>query len=237
MSTGVKKSNKQEAFSGIPDPVEVPFHAADGSEEGTRTFTPGTVSNYPNIALLKEAVRHYQGRLRRGTASTLGRSEIHGTTRKPYSQKGTGRARAGTKKSPLWKGGGVTFGPKPRNYDYGLPRNQRRLATHQATLSKLLDGETLIVASIDGDSVSTSTMGAMLSKAKVDVSCLIGLPSSMAIDDRHGIALSWRNLRRVQVLPVKDFNTLALLKNRKLVLTEAAFDEIQKKEETSGWSD
>lgn len=234
MNARVKESKTQETFCGVPDPVEVPFHGANGAEEGNRTFTPGEVSHYPNIPLLKEAVRHYQGRLRRGTASTLGRSEIHGNTRKPWRQKGTGRARSGTKKSPLWRGGGVTFGPKPRAYDYGLPRKQRRLATRQATLSKLLDGETLIVASIDGENISTATIGATLSTANVDVSCLIGLPSSMPVEERRAIALSCRNLRRVQVLPVKDFNTLALLKNRKLVLTEAAFDEIQAQEKAAG---
>ena len=234
MNAGVKESKNKKAFSGIPDPVEVPFHGSDGSEEGNRTFTPCEVTNYPNIALLKEAVRRYQGRLRRGTASTLGRSEIHGNTRKPWRQKGTGRARAGTKKSPLWRGGGVTFGPKPRAFDYGLPKKQRRLATRQATLSKLLDGETLIVASIDGETISTSSIGATLSRAKVDVSCLIGLPSAMPVEERRAIALSCRNLRRVNVLPVKDFNTLALLKNRKLVLTEAAFDEIQAQEKAAG---
>jgi large subunit ribosomal protein L4 len=213
-----------------PEPVEVPVHGADGSEKGTRTFQAGPIANYPNIALLKEAVRRHQGRLRRGTAATKSRGEIHGSPHKPWRQKGTGRARAGSKKSPIWRGGGVVFGPKPRSYDYGLPRKQRRLAIRHATLSKLLDGETRILESIDGGAPSAATFQKVLTTTGIVGSCLVGLSSEMPIAERRNVALSCRNLHGVQVLPVRDFNTLSLLKHRNLMLTADAFDEIQSRE-------
>ncbi len=213
-----------------PEPVEIPVHGEDGSANGTRTFSAGPISNFPNYALLKEAVRRQQGRLRRGTAHTKTRGEVHGSGKKPWRQKGTGRARAGDKKSPIWRGGGTVFGPRKRDYDYGLPKQQRRLAVRQATLSKLLDGETRILESFSAVSPSAPTIRKALSKAGVAGSCLIGLSSSMPVEARRIVALSCRNLPGVEVLPVSDFNTLALLKHRNLVLLADAFDEIQQRE-------
>jgi large subunit ribosomal protein L4 len=212
------------------DPVSVPMHKADGSQGGSRDFAPGPIANYPNYALLKEAVRRQQGRLRRGTASTKTRGEIKGSTRKPWRQKGTGRARAGTRKSPIWRGGGTVFGPRPRVYDYGLPKKQRRLAIRHATLSKLLDGETAILESIATDKPSASGLRQVLDRMQLSGTCLIGLGSELSVEQRRNVALSASNLPGVEVLPVSDFNTLALLKARNLVLTAGAFDEIQARE-------
>jgi large subunit ribosomal protein L4 len=212
------------------EPVEVPFHGADGSERGTRTFTAGPVSNYPNIALLKEAVRRQQGRLRRGTARTKTRSEINGSPRKPWRQKGTGRARAGSKKSPIWRGGGTVFGPQPRSYDYGLPKKQRRLAVRHALLSKLLDGEARVIETLPSAAPSVRTIRQVLEKAKLAGSCLVGLATTMSVEERRNVTLSLRNLPGYEVLPVSDFNTLALLKARNLLLTSEAFEEIQARE-------
>lgn len=213
-----------------PEPVEVPVHGANGSESGTRTFQAGPVQNYPNVALLKEAVRRQQGRLRRGTAQVKNRAAIKGTNRKPWRQKGTGRARAGTRKSPIWRGGGVVFGPQKRDYDYGLPKKQRRLAVRHATLSKILDGEARILESIPADQPATSAIRTLLTKLDLAGTCLIGLSTEMTVAERRQVALSCRNLHGVEVLPVSDFNTLALLKHRNLVLTQDAFQEIQENE-------
>ena len=228
----MSEPNQQQASPEtiVPDPVAVRVHRADGSEGGSREFAAGPVSNYPNVALLKEAVRRQQGRLRRGTASTKTRGEIRGTTHKPWRQKGTGRARAGSKKSPIWRGGGTVFGPRPRAYDYGLPKKQRRLAIRHATLSKLLDGETSVIESLPSDKPSASSLQKILGRMNIQGSCLIGLPSDMPVAERRNVALSGSNLRGVEVLPVSDFNTLALLKARNLVLLAGAFDEIQARE-------
>lgn len=217
--------------------VDVPVFGSDGSAKGERKFTPGTVYGYPNIALLKEAVRRQQGRLRRGTASTRTRSEIKGSNSKPWRQKGTGRARSGTRKSPLWRGGGTIFGPKPRKYDYGLPKKQRRLAVRHALLSKLLDGEARIVEEFAVDGPQAKQIAGVLSSIDTGNSCLIGIESDMDAEKRRNMVLSCRNLARVQLCSVRDFDALSLLKNRTLVLTGAAFDEIQQRESNGEGSD
>ena len=223
MSAGLDKPKQVQQL----DPVEVPYYGSDGQEQGTKSFAPGEVFNYPNYALLKEAVRRYQGRLRRGTAKTKNRAEIHGSPRKPWRQKGTGRARAGSKKSPLWRGGGVAFGPRPRSYDYGLSRKQRRIATRHALLSKLLDGETLVIQEISADKPSTTSFHKIVSSVGLAGSFLIGLPTGMSVEERRNIWMSARNLEGVEVLPVCDFNALSLLKCKNLLLTESAFEEVQ----------
>jgi len=96
---------------------------------------------------LKDAVVMFQANQRQGNAKTRGRSEVKGTNAKPYKQKHTGRARAGDRKSPIWRGGGTVFGPRPRDYSYHMPAKQRRVALRSALLGKLLDGE-LVVADL-----------------------------------------------------------------------------------------
>ncbi len=226
-----KTGNRIEKVPTPVDSVEVSFHGTDGSSQGTRTFTPGVVFNYPNIALLKEAVRRQQGRLRRGTASTKTRAEVKGTNSKPWRQKGTGRARAGTRKSPLWRGGGAIFGPKPRTYDYGLPHKQRRIAIRHALLSKLLDGETRVIESfpLQGEA-KASLVANILSKMEINESCLIGVDSEMDSEQVRQLVLSVRNLPNVRILSVRNFDTLSLIKHRRLILTASAFDEVQTRE-------
>lgn len=218
-----------------PDPVDVPCYGADGSEQGTRSFAAGPVSNYPNVALLKEAVRRIQGRQRSGTAKTKGRAEVNGSNRKPWRQKGTGRARAGTRRSPIWRGGGTVFGPQPRKYDYGLPKKQRRLAIRHALLSKLLDGEAKVVQGLPAGG-KTKELSALLQKIGSPRSCLIGIDDSLDKAQVQQIVRSCRNLDRVEILPVRDFNVLALLKNRTLLLTSGAFDQVQSAESAQGGS-
>lgn len=215
------------------DSVEIPCFTATGAAQGAKTFTPGEVSNYPNAALLKEAVRRQMGRARRGTASTRTRGEIAGTNRKPWKQKGTGRARAGTRKSPIWRGGGTVFGPTPRSYDYGLPRQQRRLAVRHALLSKLLDGETRVIESLPSDR-RTRQFAQLIERVGVKGSLLIGIHDDLDRDHVNQLVLACRNLRRVEVLPVKDFNVLSLLKHRDLLLTAGAFQQIQQAEAAVG---
>ncbi|MEM7166285.1 MAG: 50S ribosomal protein L4 [Planctomycetota bacterium] len=214
-----------------PDAVEVPVYTADGSEQGTQAFAAGPVSNFPNVPLLKEAVRRIQGRQRQGTVKTKGRAEIKGSNKKPWRQKGTGRARSGSRKSPIWRGGGTIFGPTPRDYDYGLPKKQRKLAIRHALLTKLLDGEAAIVESVDGGKINTKSMATVLSKIGGRRRLLLGLPDGMAKSEVDQILLSCRNLPRIEILPVKDFNVLSLLKCGRLLLTRAAFDQVQEREQ------
>ncbi len=136
----------------------------------------------------------------------------------------------GTRRSPLWRGGGITFGPKPRSYDYRLPRKQRRIAVRHALLSKLLDGETLIIERLELEQPSTCHVGEIIKKIGAKGGCLIGVPSDADRGQVRHLVLSCRNLSRVEVLPVCDFNALSLLKNKVLLLTEGAFNEVQEAE-------
>ena len=223
VSTGLENNKEPQVL----EAVEVPHHGTDGNHQGSKTFTPGVVSNYPNIPLMKEAVRRYYGRLRRGTASTKTRGEINGSPKKPWRQKGTGRARSGSKKSPIWRGGGVVFGPRPRNYDYGFSRKQRRLATRHALLSKMIDGEALIIDSLPVDKPSTAEFRKRFEAVGLNRSYLVCLPTTMSVEDRRNVWLSCRNLEAVEVMPVSDLNTLSLLRCNNLVMTAEAFEEIQ----------
>lgn len=106
---------------------------------------------------LKDAVVMYQANQRIGTAKTRGRSEVKGTNKKPYRQKHTGRARAGDRKSPIWRGGGTVFGPRPRDYSYHMPAKARRVATRSALFGKLSDGE-VVIADLGGFAVPSARM-------------------------------------------------------------------------------
>ncbi len=214
----------------FPEPVDVPQFGSDGSSSGSQTFTPGGVRNFPNIPLLKEAIRRYQGNLRRGTASTKQRGEVNGSNKKPWRQKGTGRARQGTKNAPQWRGGGVAFGPKPRDYHYGLPKKQRQMANRHALLTKLIDGESKVY-DFGIDKPNTSAVNKALTAMGVVHSCLVGVSTKASKQDVARIVSSCSNLNRIEVLRVADFNALALLKYRNLVLTPDAFDEVQAQED------
>ncbi len=214
--------------------VEIPYFDAAGVSRGTRTFTPGPTRNYPNIALLKEAVRRLQGRKRLGTASTKTRAEIAKSNKKPWRQKGTGRARAGTRRSPLWRGGGIIFGPKPRDYDYGLPKKQRRLAIRHALLSKLLDGEASAIERLPSSEPNASAVAGLLKTLGVRGRCLIGIGRGLGKGEVRNLVLSCRNLPGVQVLPIVEADALSLLACRHLLLTAEALEEIQAREQAVG---
>ena len=169
--------------------------------------------------LMKLAVLMYEANKRVGTASTKDRSMISGTTRKPWPQKGTGRARAGTVKSPLWRGGGVVFGPHPRDYRQRMPKKARRLALRSAVLSKLQDGEVTVVTEIDCSEIKTKRMVELLKRLGIDESCLIVIPEY----DRN-VWLSCRNIPRVSVLPVSQLNAYDVLRHKRVLFTSAALD-------------
>ena len=121
----------------------------------------------------------------------------------------------------------MVFGPRPRNYDYGLSRKQRRLATRHALLSKMIDGEALIIDSLPVDKPSTAEFRKRFEAVGLNRSYLVCLPTTMSVEDRRNVWLSCRNLEAVEVMPVSDLNTLSLLRCNNLVMTAEAFEEIQ----------
>jgi large subunit ribosomal protein L4 len=191
------------------------------TDAGKVTIDPETLGGKVRSRLLQEACVMYEANKRVGTHKTRTRAELAFANRKPWRQKGTGRARAGTRRSPLWRGGGTIFGPVPRDYSYAMPAQARRRATQSALLSKVRDGEVVLVSGIEIKEGKTREVAKVLKRLGLDGSrrVLIGLP---AYDEKFLRAA--RNIPDVQVLPVQDFNAYDLLRNKMLLLTKPALE-------------
>src|SRR4051812_44305274 len=164
----------------------------------------------------------YLANQRAGTHSTLRRGEVAGSTKKLFRQKGTGNARVGTRRSNKRKGGGTAKGPKPRDYEYHLPKKAVRAATRMALLSKLRDQEAVIIDELKLPDIKTKQVAAVLKTLQIgDRTCLVGLAAS-DIDAKQTIYKSARNIHGVAVMPTSQFNAYDLLKPKRLLLTKAA---------------
>lgn len=165
--------------------------------------------------LIHEIVTMHCANKRQGTASTKNRGLVRGGGKKPWKQKKTGRARAGSIRSPLWVGGGTIFGPIPRDYSYSEPKKKRRLALLNALSAKAKDGEVIVVKDLAIKELKTRLM--------VDILNNLGLNEGVLIlsDKRDkNIELASRNIPKVKVLPLKDLNLYDLLKYKNLLMTE-----------------
>jgi large subunit ribosomal protein L4 len=200
---------------------EVPVRDATGKEVERLKVAPGKIDLRVRPRLLKEAVLMYQANRRVGTHSTKTRAEIAASNKKPWRQKGTGRARAGTRRSPLWRGGGIIFGPKPRDYTTVMPKKMRNLATRSALFSKFRDGEVVVVDELKFDQPRTGQLAKLLRTLDISGPCLIG---TAEID--KNLVLSARNIPRLRVAPVRDFNALDILTARKVILTREGLDRV-----------
>jgi len=171
--------------------------------------------------ILHEVVIMQLANRRAGTASTKGRSEVRGGGRKPYRQKGTGRARAGTRSSPLWRGGGVVFGPRTRSYAYKVPKKIRRQALKMALTSKLQDNALIVVDKLDLETVKT--------KPFVEVMEALRAKEALIVTDRklENLELSSRNVPNVKVVRSEGLNVYDILKFQHLVLLEPSVKQLE----------
>jgi large subunit ribosomal protein L4 len=168
----------------------------------------------------------YLANQRAGTHSTLRRGEVAGSTRKLFRQKGTGNARAGTRRTNKRRGGGTAKGPKPRDYSYSMPKKAVRAATRMAILSKFQDQEAVILDDLRVTEIKTKPIAGLLKALKLNnTTCLIG-----TVDYDPNLYKSARNLPGVEVFPASQFNAYTVLKQKRLVLTRAALDELRKKQ-------
>ena len=178
-----------------------------------------------NKQLLHEVVLMHLANQRRGTHSTLRRGEVAGSTKKLFRQKGTGNARVGTRRTNKRRGGGTTKGPKPRDYEYHLPKKAVRAATRMAILSKFQDNEAVVIDELSLPGIKTKDMAGILKALKLDgTSCLIGTANYDTT-----IYKSARNLRGVEVAPATEFNAYTVLRQKRLLLTRAALDALRNK--------
>lgn len=171
--------------------------------------------------VLHEVVKMQLACRRAGTASVKRRSDVKGSTRKLYRQKGTGRARRGDIKSPVMRGGGVVFGPKPKSYAYSVPKKVRRLALKMALSSKLQDKELIVLNSMDLDSPKTKKFVDVLNALKLK-NALIVTPG-----DNENLELSSRNVASVKVMKTEGLNVYDVLKYQSLVILEPSISGIE----------
>ena len=175
-----------------------------------------------NEAVMHDAIILAQASLRQGTSSTKTRSEVSGGGRKPYKQKGTGNARQGSTRSPQWPGGGIVFGPKPRDYDKKQNKKERRLALKSALTSKYKDKELIVVDSLNMETNKTKDFNAMLKNLKVDGKALV-----VYSNEDENLFLASRNNQNVAVLSTEEINVLDLVATNYLVIDESAVKKIE----------
>lgn len=171
--------------------------------------------------LLKDAIIMYEANRRAGTACTKTRAEVKGTGKKPWAQKHTGRARAGSLRSPLFRGGGVVFGPKPRDYSYHMPKKARRQALRSAMLGKLLDAEVKVIDKLEFSKPSTKKMVSLLKALGIEGSCLV-----VAEDNDHTIWKSARNVPGLKVMKATQLNAYEIIKHGRLLITRSELGNI-----------
>ena len=176
-----------------------------------------------NYLLHKDLLRHFSSQ-RQGTVSTKTRSEVRGGGRKPWRQKGTGRARAGSNRSPLWKGGGVIFGPKPRTFELKLNKKERRLALQTLLYNK--KSNIIILNNLENELIEPKTKAFL----KICKDCEISLDHKILVvvsKKTTALKLATQNLKNVELISAAHLNTLSLLKAQQIILTPLAINDIK----------
>ena len=202
---------------------EVSILSTDGKQVGQISLDEKVFGVEPNIHVMHMAVRRQLNNGRQGTACAKTRAEVSGGGKKPWKQKGTGRARAGSTRSPLFEGGGVIFGPKPRDYAFQMPQKARRLALRSA-LSARVESTVLVKDFSEITEPKTKLMAQALKSLKAEGKVLI-VADTKAAENAH-LELAARNLPTVKVILPSNLNVKDLLEADSVVLTEAAVNEI-----------
>ena len=194
-----------------------------GQAKGEVTLPEGTFGIEPNRHVMWEAVRNFLANPRQGTTNVKTRAEVSGGGRKPWRQKGTGRARAGTTRSPIWVGGGRAFGPHPRDYSYVLPKQTRRLALRSALSAKALAGEVVVISDFRVTEPRTREVARILKSLDLaEAKCLLVIPE-------HDADLA-RAARNIPVLTTREYrllNAYEVLQADRLVIMESALAKIE----------
>jgi len=200
----------------VPEPVTVPIVSQQNEVVGEMSLPPEVFAGPVRRHLLYEAVRMQQANRRAGTAATKTRAFVRGGGKKPWRQKGTGRARAGSIRSPLWRGGAIIFGPQPRDYSYRIPATARKAALCSALAAKAREGKVLVLDRIALEAPKTKLLAKLMANLNVQ-SALIVVPQR---DD--SLERAARNLPLVKVLRAEGANVYDLLRYERLILTPEA---------------
>ncbi len=201
---------------------KVALYNQNGSTVGEIELNDAVFGIEPNQHVLFEAVVMQRASLRQGTHKTKIRSEVAGGGRKPWRQKGTGRARQGSIRSPQWRGGGTVFGPTPRSYSFKLPKKVRRLAIKSALSTKVIENNILVLENLALETPKTKEMVAILNGLNIERKALI-----VTADSNEAVALSARNIPGITVVDANGVNVLDVLNHDKLVITKGAVEKVE----------
>lgn len=207
----------------------VPVYDTEGKRTGEAQLKDYFFGCEVNIPVMHLVVRRQLAAARRGTASTKGRSEVRGGGRKPWRQKGTGRARHGSIRSPLWRGGGTVHGPKPRHFTFKVNRKVRRLALRSALSVRAGEDRVMVLEDFTFSEPKTKLAASLLKALGVEDSVLLVLP-----EDDENVVKSMRNLPGVEVIRVDFLNTYDVLANDRVIFTRASLDKLQEGVEDEG---
>lgn len=198
--------------------MDIPVHDLQGRVVETISFDESCLGKAVYKTLLHQAVVTYEANQRQGTSSTKTRREVVATGKKPWKQKGTGRARAGTRASPVWRGGGIAFGPTPRDFSKKLGKKSRRNALKSALLAKLRGGEIKVVTSIAPSAPKTKEMAVALKALGVSKNCLVVL--------KNNHVNAWKSIRNipdVNMTTLCEMNAYSTLQRKMILMTKEAF--------------
>jgi len=193
-----------------------------GSKVGEIDLNESIFGIEPNNHVLFEAIVMQRASLRQGTSKVKNRSEVRGGGRKPWRQKGTGRARQGSIRSPQWRGGGIVFGPVPRSYSYKLPKKVRRLAIKSALSTKVLEDSVVVLESLNFEAPKTKEFVNVLSNLPVGKKALV---VTEALNEN--VALSARNIPGVTVVDANNISVLDVVGHNTLIMTKAAVEKVE----------
>ncbi|RFD66502.1 50S ribosomal protein L4 [Staphylococcus pasteuri] len=194
----------------------------DGSKSGSVELSDAVFAIEPNNSVLFEAINLQRASLRQGTHSVKNRSAVRGGGRKPWRQKGTGRARQGTIRAPQWRGGGIVFGPTPRSYGYNMPKKMRRLALRSALSFKVKENGFIVVDAFGFDAPKTKEFKNVLTTLEQPKKVLV-----VVENEDVNVELSARNIPGVQVTTAQGLNVLDITSADSLVITEAAAKKVE----------
>ena len=192
----------------------------NGKDSGEVTLNDKVFGIEPNDNVVFEAIIRQRAGKRQGTSKVKNRSAVRGGGKKPWRQKGTGRARQGSIRAPQWRGGGTVFGPTPRSYAYTMPRKQRRLAIKSVLSQKLIDNDLIVLDKLTMSAPKTKELVSMLNGLNADGKVLI-------VSDDNNVQLSARNLAKVKAVPVNGLNVEDAVNYDKLILTQDAVKKIE----------
>ena len=192
-----------------------------GKDAGEVTLNDEVFGIKPNESVVFDAIIRQRAGRRQGTSKVKNRSAVRGGGKKPWKQKGTGRARQGSIRSPQWRGGGVVFGPPPRSYAYSMPRKQRRLAIKSVLSQKLIDKDLIVLDQLTMSAPKTKEFKSILDDLKVEGKVLV-------VSEDKNIQYSAKNLPNVKVITANGLNVEDVVNYDKLILTKEAVEMIEK---------